>query len=220
MTISPRRLDQLSSAALALSWLGIWGAWIAHPMAGLTLDAIDLAEWAGFLTDVRSGPLGAMPDLLRLGIALMAVALAVSAAGFDRHWLRWALRIVAVLPGLMLIPPYPYFLQLWRSPDYGGRFVVAMVLWLGVLAACWAGRLPPAIRRLAVIALSVGAAGVGLAAYAALRLPFQAHYAAHLAPGWGVITFVGGLAIAAGCQLAAWIVARGPEAGIENGPVA
>jgi hypothetical protein len=208
VTISPRRMDQLSSAALALSWLGIWGAWIAHPDAGLTLDAVDLAEWAGFLTDVRSGPLGAMPSLLRLGIALMAVALAVSAAGLTRQWLRWPTRIVAAVPGLMLLPPYPYFLQPWRSPEYGIRFVVAMVLWLGVLAACWAGRLRPAIRRLVVVALSVGAAGAGLVAYLALRRPFQAHYAAHLPPGWGVIIFAGGLAIAAGCQLAAWIAAR------------
>lgn len=208
MPIDANRLDRLTGAVLALAWLGVWGAWIAYPAAGLTQNAIDLAQWSGYLTDVRGGSLAAMPDLLRLGVALGAVALAVSAAGRDRPWLRWTLRIVALLPGLMLLPPYPYFLQLWRSAEYGRRFVVAMVLWLGVLASFWARSLPAEARRAVLIALSAGAAGTGIAAYLALRMPFQAHYAAHLAPGWGVIIFVGGLVIAAGCQLASWIAAR------------
>ncbi len=189
----PSQTDWFALAALCLAWLGVWGAWIPHKTASLTQNAIDLAEWSAILNDVRFGSLAGMPDRLRLAIALAAVALAVAAGLLENRWLRGALRTVAVLPGFVLLPPYPFGLQLWRSELYGTRFIVAMVLWVGVAASGLTGHLAWSVRRALVMAFAAAAAGLSAWAFLALRLPFQAHYDSPLMPGWGVIAFVGGL---------------------------
>lgn len=208
MKAEQRRADGLALAALGLAWLGIWGAWVPHETAGLTQNADVLAYWSGILPEVRAGSLALMPDVLRLGVALASVALAVSAGALRSPWLRWAVRLVALLPGLILLPPYPFVLDLWNSPEYGRRFVVAMVLWLGVPASGLADLLPGAARRALVVVLAAGGAALGGWAFAALRVPFAARYAQAIPPGWGVVAFVAGLALAAVTQIIASVQAR------------
>lgn len=209
-----RRADGLALAALGLAWLGIWGAWIPHKTAGLTQNADVLAYWSGVLPEVRSGPLALMPDLLRLGIALASVALSVSAGAIRSPWLRWAVRLVALLPGLILLPPYPFVLDLWNSPEYGRRFIIAMVLWLGVPASGLMDLLPGAVRRALVIVLAAGGAALGGWAFVALSAPFAARYAQAIPPGWGVVAFVAGLALASLVQAIATL--RGRQAAPET----
>ncbi len=189
------RADLAALAGLGVAWLGIWGAWIPHKTASLTQNAIDLAEWSGILNDVRFGRLGVTPDLLRLAVALAGVALAVGAGMLRSRWLRWGVRLAALMPGLVLLPPYPFVLQLWNSDVYGRRFVVACVLWVGVAASLLADRLPGQARRVLLAGLSVSAAALGAWTFLALRPPFEAHYASPVLPGWGVLAFVGGLVV-------------------------
>ncbi len=205
-----RTADRLAILALALAWVGLWGAWIPHKTAGLTQNAVDLASWSGLLMDVQSGPLGAVPDLLRLGIALGLLALAVAAGALNNAALRWAARIAAALPGLVLLPPYPAVLRPWTAEALP-RFLIAAGLWLGIAASLLVKRLPPRIRRTAAAALAIGGAALGGWTFALLRKPYTAHYAAPIPPGWGVAAFVGGLAIAAALE-ATGAVRRAREA--------
>lgn len=232
MRSKPALLDAAALAALALAWLGLWGAWVPHATAGLTQNAFVLAYWSGVLPEVRWGGLGFMPDAVRLAIALAVVALALAAGAIRSPWLRWAVRLVALLPGLILLPPYPFVLELWRSDVYGRRFIIAAAAWLGVAAAALVDRLPDAARHGLIVVLALAGAGLGIRAFTALRGPFAARYAAPIPPGWGVVLFAGGLLTAAVLQIVALLLERGqdatkvPEAArlaaakSENGPVA
>jgi hypothetical protein len=192
-----RRREQVVLALLAAGWLGIWGAWIPHPTAALTQNALDLAEWATFLSDVRYGGLRLMPEVLRLGVALSVVALGVAAGSIEPWPLRWLVRLGAAIPGLIMLPPYPSLLNPIGS-GYKWRMVAALVLWLGVGLTLFSDRLGWRRRSGLVAALSGLAAVAGWWAYLALRGPFQAHYTHTLPPGWGVVIFGLGLVATAG----------------------
>jgi hypothetical protein len=189
------RGDLLSVAALCIVWVGIWGPWIPDRAAALSQNALYLAEWSGVLPGVRGGPLMAVPDLLRLAVMLSALALFVVLGAVRFAWVRWAMRAAAALLGLVLLPPYPFVLQLW-SGSYGTQFIIAATLFVGLGASLLVDRLTVQARRSIVIGLSVCAAGLGAWAFLKLRLPFEAHYAVPIMPGWGVLAFVGGLAVA------------------------
>lgn len=212
--------DGLALALLGLAWIGVWGAWIPHLTAGLTQNAPQLAYWSGVLPEVRGGSLAPMPDVLRLAVALGAAAFAASAGALRNVWLRWAVRIVALLPGFVLLPPYPYLLDLWNSEPYGRRFLIAMVVWVGVPASGLLDLLTPQVRRIAAAVLALAGAALGMWAFTTLRGPFAARYAESLSTGWGAIAFAGGL-IAAAVLLTVMIMQHaGASPENKNGPVA
>lgn len=179
-------------AALGVAWLGVWGAWIPHQTVALTQNAVDLAEWATFLTDVRYGGLQLMPELLRLSISLAVVALAVAAGCLSAWWRRWLLRLAALIPGLMLLPPYPFIFRPFGS-GYEVRLLVALAMWLGVALTLLTDRLSMRLQRALAMSFAGAAAVAGLWAYGALHSPFVAHYNQPLLPGWGLIVFAVGL---------------------------
>lgn len=204
----PLRLDRIALLALWLTWVGMWGAWIPHHTASLTQNAIYLAEWSDVLLEVRAGPLAGVPNLLRLALALAVVGLAIALGSVRQVWLRWVLRGLSSLPGLVLLPPYPQVLSLWHSDVYGVRFVVAMVLWAGLVASALTDLLPPRVRSSLVGVLSVVAAGLGGWSFLILRRPFEVRYAHSISAGWGVLAFVFGLMVAALLQVAMLRCAR------------
>jgi hypothetical protein len=155
-----RYMGTLTVLALLAAWAGAWAAWIPHRSLGLTQNAIDLAEWSTFLPEVRFGGLRLMPEMLRLAVTLCSVALAVAAGALENRWLRWAARLLAFLPGIVLLPPYPHLLQLWWSESYGLRFVAALVGLLSPLVGVLADRLPAWARRALLIGVSLAAVGV------------------------------------------------------------
>jgi hypothetical protein len=196
-----RRLEWLGMLALLLAWVGIWGAWIPHQAVSLTQNAIDFAEWSTFLNDVRYGNLSLMPDVLRLAVGLCVIAMAVGAGVFEKLRLRWALRVVGLLPALVLLPPYPDLLKLWFSESYGRRFGVVSVIVVGVALTILTDRLAWKVRRFVIIGASSLAVISGLWAFLTLVKPFQSHYAHTIYPGWGAIVFFAGLLIAAIVQI-------------------
>ncbi len=201
LTKAPRP-DWIALAALALAWVGIWGAWIPHKTASLTQNAIYLADWSDVLPQVYAGPLAGTPNMLRLALALAIVALAAALRSVRHVGMRWGLRALAALPGLVLLPPYPHVLALWHSETYGMRFIVAMVLWVGVAASVLMDLLPPKIHCGLIGALSIGAAGLGAWSFFMLRRPFEEHYAHTIPPGWGMVVFVISLIATALTQVA------------------
>ena len=163
----------------------------------------------GRALEVRFGPL-AHAGLPRLGIAgLLALAVARAPAP------------MAALGGAAPQPPPGFIcralqpvLDLWNSPEYGRRFIIAMVLWLGVPASGLTDLLPGVVRRALVVVLAVGGAALGGWAFGALRTPFAVRYAQAILPGWGVVAFIAGLTIASIAQAIAALRERqaAPEA--------
>ena len=188
--------SELLVGGLLIAWLGAWGAWLAHPLAGLTQAALDLAVVSQRLHDVLYWRLGNMPDVLRASLGLTAVALSAAARGATHRWQRWLLRALAFVLALRLLPPYPQVLDLWRSPDFGARFIVAAIT-LVAWAATLTGRRWPERWQVAVtLALGLAALLTGLLAFFALRGAFATATQLTFAPGWGLVAYVAGLLLA------------------------
>lgn len=186
----------LLTGALLVAWVGAWGTWLAHDTAGLTQTALDLAQVSERLPDVLYGRLAAMPDVLRASIGLSAVVLGVAAGRLERTVLRWALRGLAFILLLRLLPPYPDVLQLWRSPDYGRRFVIALVSLLGLVASFTTSRWPDILAAAVTSVLSFGALVTGIWTFVALERAFAVTVQLSFAPGWGLAVYVVGLVAA------------------------
>jgi hypothetical protein len=200
----------LTIFALLIVWAGAWAAWVPHRSLGLAQNAIDLAEWSTFLPEVRFGGLRPVPEMLRLGVALASVALAVAAGALESRPLRWALRLVAILPGVVLLPPYPYMLQLWWSESYGLRFIAAAVGLLSPLVGGFSDFLPERARRALLIGLCLAAFGLGLRAFLILRGQFAIYYPEPIGVGRGALMFLAGLLVAALVQAVAFLPHRRP----------
>jgi hypothetical protein len=218
--LSSRNLRQaglIGMLAITMGWLGLWAPWIPDANASMRQNVFDLAAWSAFLLDVRAGPLAATPDILRLGIALASLALALGASDLENRWLRWGVRLGVALPGLMLLPPYPFVLLLWHAEGYELRFLITIGLWVGIASCFLFDRLPRGIRY-GLTALIAGAAlTISIGAFLKLRPPFEAHYTHPLVPGWGLLIYAAGLLFAVIFQAAAaageFIHHRAPQGG-------
>lgn len=199
----PISLEIYTLAVLIFVWVGVWGAWIGHKTVALTQNAIDLAEWSDYLTDVRFGELAGTPDRLRLAVGLAMVVLALGAGAVSNGWIRWGIRLLAAVPVVVMLPPYPFLLDLWWSDSYGVRFIVAVLALVGIAANVIVDRLPGLVRRISIIVLSVLGVGLGMWAFFVLRSPFEAHYASSITPGWGALLFWVGLVLASAFQIVA-----------------
>jgi hypothetical protein len=205
-------VDWLCLVGAVAAWVGLWGAWIPHPTAALTHNAVDLAEWAGFLSDVQFGDLHGMPDMLRVGIAAASTALAFSAGAIKKPTSRWGVRLLSLIMVIVLLPPYPEIFELWRSENYGVRFLVAVGAVIGLALGGLADAAPAWVRRVGVAITGTLAIWQALRAYLAFRPPFSAHYAYPtpypIQPGWGVYLFIGGLIIAGASAMYALLTPR------------
>lgn len=178
--------------ALLVAWLGLWGAWIGNSAVALRINSIDMAEWATFLTEVRTGSLHFVPDLLRLSIILSLIALAVSATEIRFMGLQWLARGLAVTPALILMPPYPFVLQLWWSESYSLRFIFAALGIVSILLSVLADRFVTG-RRLVTVILAAASLGLAAWSYLTLQGPFAIRYGELIQPGWGLLIFTLGL---------------------------
>jgi hypothetical protein len=209
-------IEMYATAALLLAWLGVWGAWIGHKTVALTQNAIDLAEWSDYLMDVRFGGLAGTPDRLRLAVGLAMIALALGAGAIGNWWLRWGMRLIAALPAVVMLPPYPFLLELWWSNSYGVRFTIALLALAGIAVSGLFDRLAGVVRQAAIAVLGTVSAVLGIWAFLALKPPFEAHYASSIAPGWGALLFWGGLILAVGFEVTAACRGRQtPSSGIK-----
>jgi len=191
---------------LGLAWLGIWGVWLPGHSASLQQHAIDFAEWTTFLIDVRSGDMLRMPDVLRLGLMLAVVAMAISAVAIKNGWVRWGIRLITLIPAVVMLPPYPQLLEFWFSDSYGLRFGACSVAFAGVLACVLIDRLSGRSKSFILLAVVVLSFGLSLWAYVVLRVPFTIHLGRMFGPGWGTLLF--GMGLVAALVMQAILIAR------------
>ena len=114
----------VTSLGLALLWLGYFLPWVPHRAAALSMGAYDLSDWVTLLPQVQAGSL---PVGRRHFLALLALAVALTAGhaspGGARRWLL----LLSGLGALMLLPAYPSIV--WYRTDG------AVQAQLGLLAA-------------------------------------------------------------------------------------
>jgi hypothetical protein len=194
---------------LTLVWIGIWGAWIPAKAASLTQNALYLAEWSTISPEARFQGMSYLAEALRLSVALAVIALAISANAIRGFTRRWLVRTIAALPGLVILPPYPYVLDLWRSASYGNRFIVAAVLFIGVAACVIIDILPRKLRHVMITILCLASAALGIWTFLVLRVLFEVRYTGVILPGWGLGLYVAGLLVTTVTQVAA--LARSEE---------
>lgn len=188
--------ERIVFVALVAACLGVFGVWVPHRVVGLRQNAIDLAEWATFLPEVRGGILRYVPDLLRLAVALAVVASVIQAARNLNRWVAWGVRLLALIAGVLLMPPYPFVLQLWGSDAYSLRFLIASLVLIGVAASLLTSRLPERIHLAVLTVLSLLGLALSTWAFISMAEPFAIRYSDAISPGWGAVTFFAGLAIA------------------------
>jgi len=197
----------LLPGALALTLLGYWWPWLAHPAGALQLNAYELSEWVEFLPGVFTGELPFARLTFLLPCACLTVLFGLAAArvrrAAPRGWLDalwpdsvpgWGLLLCAGLSAAAVFPYYPYLLSAYADPEFQAQFFIACAATLAVPLALL---LPEEVAALAQIALAV--IGLSISAWALWALWPTASEVLHAAwpLGWGWPVTLLGFAAAA-----------------------
>ena len=110
--------------------------WFAHKSAGFTMNAYDLAEWSSLHPATRSSnPPMLTSFLLRLPHILLPFAAALATNGLRDARTRWAIRAVALLLVLRMIPPVEFFRDETADPNYRQMLLLAVLGGITVLGS-------------------------------------------------------------------------------------
>ncbi|MBI5669841.1 MAG: hypothetical protein HZC41_17735 [Chloroflexi bacterium] len=97
--------------------------WVVTPAAGLTMGAVDLAEWASLHPAVRAAPPPLLTSfLLRLPPVLLALVIASRPA-----IRRWLCALVVLLIAVALLPPLEFLTQYQDDLNYRQQFALALL---------------------------------------------------------------------------------------------
>lgn len=109
--------------------------WVVHPVAALTFNAYDLAEWVSLHPEVRgaSVPLIA-PFLLRAVLGGLALLFCLRALRSATRWVRLAYAGAALWLAITLLPPFDFFRGAWDDPNYRQQFALAIGTLIGLVA--------------------------------------------------------------------------------------
>lgn len=136
--------------------------WLVGPGAGLSLNAVDLAEWVSLhpATRVETPPL-TTPLLLRLPLILIGAVMIVCI-----RQMHLRLLIVVSVP-LALMPPVAFFASAGNDPNYLQQFMLALAAVVLLTSLALISRLCAVC--FAIIAASIGAVGLSVTAMGVLQ---------------------------------------------------
>ncbi len=118
---------------LAVALAGCYLPWVYHRTAGLTFNAIDLAEWVSLAPAVRGGSVPLLiPFLLRIALVGIALLCGVRAAIEERKWSRWLYMLLALALAATLLPPVDFFKGAFDDPNYRQQFALAVSTLIGL----------------------------------------------------------------------------------------
>ena len=118
---------------LAVALAGCYLPWVYHRTAGLTFNAIDLAEWVSLAPAVRDGSVPLLiPLLLRIALVGIALLCGVRAAIEERKWSRWLYMLLALALAATLLPPVDFFKGAFDDPNYRQQFALAVGTLIGI----------------------------------------------------------------------------------------
>jgi hypothetical protein len=132
-------LEQVGFTAILL---GQFLVWLPNRAAGLTLMGLELAEWLKFLPEAQSGAIGPV-QIFYLPPATLALLMLLTTAQWPRRGATLAMRILALVVGLLALPPLEVLVGGVRGwlPSaalvalVGGVFLLAQLGWLRRLSA-------------------------------------------------------------------------------------
>lgn len=198
---------------------GYFGAWIQHPVAGLTVTGLDLAEYVKFLVPVRTGEI----SLWREGFyaPLVAVSLAWALFAFQpllRY--RWPLRILlllgATVAALNLLPP-AWSPPLLLTPEFRLQSTVMLLCLAAVGVSPFLALLPRRVSAIFTVLMVLPALWLPVRTFLRV-LPVIAELYHHpLQPGWGMYVTIGGLLLLGGGASLAALAAKPVPADESNG---
>jgi uncharacterized membrane protein len=130
----------------------------------------DLAEWVGLIPRVRYAAELPMliPGLLRIIPALIAVALSAHSVNLKSRPVRWAIRVLALLICVGLLPPLEFYRGNLGDVNYRQQAIIAVIGAVGVLIMVWRP------VRMVTILCSVGAALCSIIGFVMSRNEFAA----------------------------------------------
>jgi hypothetical protein len=193
---------------LPLGWLaaaiGVYGPWIAHPTAALTLSGVDMGEFVKFLPGTLDGSLQVTRQIFYLPpFAIVAsIALEIGASQLHYPWyVRLAALLLAVPVSLQLLPPAWSAASL-VTPEFRAQTIALGLSWL-LLAGFWLWpNLPLWLSCSMSAALALAAAILTSWQYAVVKPAINQVYGTEPGIGWGFTLCMAGLALVAGSSMA------------------
>lgn len=188
--------------ALLLIGAGYFGPWAAHPAAGLTLSADDLAEWVKFLPIYKAGDSGLIRELFFISIWLLPIGLGLLAQGVRaRSVTSWTIKLsllaLAVLLAFTPLPKYPELLTAYQAPEFAPTFWLtlgSLVTAIGPGVIGW--RIHHRVVALLWILMGLAVALIAPLHFVKVLPEIERLYSVSI--GWGLIaTVLGGLSLSA-----------------------
>lgn len=103
---------------LVIALISAFFPWLDHPVAALSFNAYDLAEWVSLIPDVRNGsPPMIAPLLVRLTFAGLALCFALQAIRARRTPSRLFATLLTGFSLVWLVPPIEFFRNITRTQD-------------------------------------------------------------------------------------------------------
>jgi hypothetical protein len=191
-----------------IALIGYFGSWVGHPVAGLVVSGLDLAEYVKFLPATRSGEI----PIWREGfyLPLLAVSLAFSFSAFRTELGyggigRGLLLAIATVAALNMLPP-AWTPALLRTSEFRQQTVFMGLCIAAALTSPFLALLPRAPVKWGITLLAVAAILQPTQAFLRILPEIAELYHAPLRPGWGMLLTTIGLI---GLALAGWPQFRG-----------
>jgi hypothetical protein len=183
--------------AALVSWIGYFGPWVQHPVAGLAITGLDLGEYVKFLPAVRYGHLTIWREgfyLPLLNGSLLFIFIAYQPRLHYPVWIRFLLLIVAAVSALNLLPP-AWSPQILLSSEFRGQSGALFIALLLLASSPFVGLLPLLMIRIISSLLALGALWWPISTFLMLLPDIAALYQQPLQPGCGMYLLIIGNSI-------------------------
>jgi hypothetical protein len=200
-----RVLTWLQVLSLILILASVFGPWVPHHTAALTVTGFELAEFAKFFPPVQGGVVSLARELFYLPLIASLILISFLAGRSPHRLVRLLISLLAAILLLALLLPYSVVeaaLQFVSArdpfvidPQYAGQFRLVLISLALVILAPLAHRLPRRIQAVLLALLALATALLPLWQFTILRPLVVALYAAPIGLGWGLVACVAGSAL-------------------------
>lgn len=173
------------SAVMAL-W-SYWAPWLPHPVAGLVVTGLDLAEYVKFLTTVRSGAIPVWREGFYLPLVVVSLTLSINAYRTSRgvfYARTIGSLVVAAVAALNLLPP-AWSPTLLLDPEFQLQTAALAFCLFAVLLSPMLALLPRSITQSMLAVLATAAALLPTAQFLRILPTMESLYNRPLQPGYG-----------------------------------
>jgi hypothetical protein len=200
-----RVVTWLQVLGLNLILASVFGPWVPHHTAALTVTGFELAEFAKFFPQVQGGMVSLARELFYLPLIASLILISFLAGRSPHRHVRLLVSLLAAILLLALLLPYSVVEAALQAvsarapfvvdPPYAGQFRLVLISLVLVLLAPLAHRLPRRIQAVLIALLALATPLLPLWQFTTLRPLVVALYAAPIGLGWGLIACAAGSAL-------------------------